>query len=198
MENMEKKTNGTPKPMRQTPSWLQAILRWGLVILVALISGALLITLIFHQPLRQEYKRVSTELETAADEITDLSDQVADLNDEVTQLTTANEDLQLNLDNAGLQQAITSALAEVRATRIAIITDDLAGARLSITQAIQSLNTIKELIDKDNIDIVTDMLNKAEQANTDLQTNLTLALPAMELLDTNLLSLSETLFPSQP
>jgi chromosome segregation ATPase len=198
MENTEKKTNGTPRPVRQTPPWLQAILRWGLVILVAFTLGALLITLIFHQPLRQEYKRVSNELESATDEITGLSDQVTDLTVEVTELTTTNENLQLNLDNAGLQQAITSALAEVRATRIAIVTGDHAGARLSITQAIQSLRSIQELIDKDNLDIVTDMLNKAEQANTDLQTDLTLAIPAMELLDTNLLSLFKTLFPAQP
>ena len=196
MENMEKKTNGAP--VRQIPSWLRAIVRWGLVILVAFTLGALLITLIFHQPLRQEYKRVSAELETATDEITDLSDQVTDLTTEAAELTSANETLQLNLDNAGLQQAITSALAEVRATRLAIVTGDLAGARLSITQAIQSLRSIQELIDKDNLDIVTDMLNKAEQANTDLQAELTSALPAMELLDTNLLALFKTLFPAQP
>ena len=195
MENTEKKNISTQKPESQLPSWLRAILRWGLVILVAFTLGAVLVALVFHLPLRQDYHRISGELDIATDETLDLSDQVTDLTSEVSDLTANNETMQLNLDNARLKQAITSALAEVRATRLAILTDDLAGARLAITQSIQSLTTIKELIDKDNDDIVTDMLEKANQANTDIQRDMESALPTLEELDNNLLSLFETLFP---
>jgi uncharacterized protein YlxW (UPF0749 family) len=189
MENTEEKINDKPKPVRQTPTWLQSFLRWGLVILVAFALGAVLVALVFHLPLQQEYKQASSDLESATAEVTDLTAQVNDL-------TATNEQLQQNLDNADLQQSITSALAEVRAARLAIGANDPAGARLSVTQAIQSLDTLAGLIDKDNSDIVTNMQDKANQANIDLQTDLTSALPALEQLDDNLVSLFDTLLPS--
>jgi uncharacterized protein YlxW (UPF0749 family) len=189
MENTEEKINDKPQPIRQTPAWLQSFLRWGLVILVAFALGAVLVALVFHLPLQQEYKQVSNDLENATAEVTDLTTQVNDL-------TATNEVLQQNLDNADLRQSITSALADVRAARLAIGADDQAGARLAVTQAIQSLDTLAGLIDKDNSDIVTNMQDKANQANTDLQTDLTSALPALEQLDDNLVSLFDTLFPS--
>ena len=73
MENTEEKINDTPKPVRQTPAWLQSFLRWGLVILVAFALGAVLVALVFHLPLQQDYKQVSSELESATEEITDLT-----------------------------------------------------------------------------------------------------------------------------
>jgi hypothetical protein len=39
------------------------------------------------------------------------------------------------------------------------------------------------------------MQDKANQANTDLQSGLTAAVPALEQLDTNLVSLLDALFP---
>lgn len=194
MENTEKELNSTPKPTRQAPSWLKAILRWAVIILVAFASGAVLVVLAFYLPLRQDYRQVSEELDVTTDEVIDLSDQVTDLTNQVSELTSSTESLQQSLDDANLQQAIISALADERATRLAILTDDLAGARLAITQAIQSLDMVNDLIEKENSDIVNDMLNKADQANTDLQRDMTSALPALKLLDTNLLLLSETLF----
>jgi chromosome segregation ATPase len=188
MENIEEKTNDTPKPVRQTPAWLRGFLRWGLVILIAFALGAALIALVFHLPLQQDYKRVSSELESASAEITDLTGQLSEL-------TATNESLQQNLDGATLQQSIFNALAEVRAARLAIAANDPAGARLAVTQAIQSLDTLAGLIDKEHSDIVGNMLEKATQANIDLQTDMAVALPALEQLDTNLVSLIQTLFP---
>lgn len=189
MENIEEKSNDTPKPVRQMPTWLHSFLRWGLIILVAFALGAVLVTLVFHLPLQQEYKQVSSDLENATVEITDLTSQVDDL-------TAANQGLQQNLDSADLQTSITSSLAEIRAARLAIGVNDPAGARLATTQVIQSLDTLASLIDKDHIDIVTNMQEKANQANLDLQTELVSALPALEQLDNNLVSLLDTLFPS--
>jgi chromosome segregation ATPase len=189
MEITEEKTNNSPKPVRQMPSWLRGFMRRGLIILVAFTLGAILIALVFYLPLQQDYKEVSNQLDNATADIADLTDQV-------DELSTQNEDLQQSLDAAGLQLSITSALAEVREAHLAIIANDPAGARLAVTQAIQSLSTLSDLIDKENSDIVTNMLEKANQANIDLQTDLTSALPALEQLDKNLVSLFNTLFPS--
>ncbi|MCU0487157.1 MAG: hypothetical protein MUC85_13720 [Anaerolineales bacterium] len=103
--------------------------------------------------------------------------------------------MQQDLANISLKQAITGSLAEVRAARLAIAADDPAGARLAVTRAIQSLDTLATLIDKDHSDIVTNMQDKANQANTDLQSGLTAAVPALEQLDANLVSLLDALFP---
>lgn len=189
MENNEEKTNNGPKPARQIPSWLQGFLRWGLIILVAFTLGAVLVALAFYLPLQQDYKQTSTRLDS-------VTADVADLTDQVDELTIQNEDLQQSLDASELQSSITSALAEVRDARLAITAKDSAGARLAVTQAIQSLSALTGLVDKENTDIVTNMLEKANQANVDLQLDLTSALPGLEQLDKNLVSLFNTLFPS--
>jgi uncharacterized protein YoxC len=189
MENTEEKINESPTPQRQMPAWLQSFLRWGLVILIAFALGAVLVALAFHLPLQREYKQVSSDLESATADITELTAQADDL-------TAFNEGLQQDLDNATLHAAIASALAEVRASRLAISANDPAGARLAATQAIQSLDVLASLIDKDHSDIVTNMQEKAGQSNLDLQTELASALPALEQLDDNLVSLMDTLFPS--
>ena len=188
MENTEEKTDITPKPTKQMPGWLAAFLRWGLVILVAFALGALFIALVVHLPLQQAYNEASADLEKANADVTQLTGQVSEL-------TATNETMQQDLANISLKQAITGSLAEVRAARLAIAADDPAGARLAVTRAIQSLDTLATLIDKDHSDIVTNMQDKANQANTDLQSGLTAAVPALEQLDTNLVSLLDALFP---
>lgn len=188
MENTEEKTDITPKPTKQMPGWLVAFLRWGLVILVAFALGALFIALVVHLPLQQTYNEVSADLEKANGDVTQLTGQV-------NELTASNETMGQDLANISLKQAITGSLAEVRAARLAIAADDPAGARLAVTRAIQSLDTLATLIDKDHSDIVTNMQDKANQANTDLQSGLTAAVPALEQLDTNLVSLLDALFP---
>jgi len=167
---------------------LQGFLRWGLIILVAFTLGAVLIALVFYLPLQQDHKLISTQLDDATAEVADLTNQV-------DTLTAQNEALQQSLDATGLQTSIASALADVREARLAINANDPAGARLAVTQAIQSLKTLTGLVDKENSDIVTNMLEKANQANIDLQTDLASALPGLEQLDKNLVSLFNTLFP---
>lgn len=189
MENTEEKTNPETKPVRQMPPWLQGFLRWGLIILVAFVLGAALVALVWFLPLQQDYKLVSTQLEQAEADVTELTTQV-------DALTAQNENLQQSLDATGLQTAITSALADVREARLAIDANDPAGARLAVTQSIQSLSTLTGLVDKENSDIVSNMLEKANQANVDLQTDLASAVPGLEQLDKNLVSMFNTLFPS--
>ncbi len=189
MENNDEKVVESPTPQRKMPTWLQSFLRWGLVILIAFALGAVLVALVYYLPLQREYKQVSSDLESATSEIADLTTQVNDL-------TASNEDLQQGLDNANLHASIAGTLAEVRAAQLAIEANDPAGARLAVTKAIQSLDTLASLIDKANSDIVSNMQEKADQANLDLLTELASALPALEQLDGNLVSLMDTLFPS--
>lgn len=189
MENPEENTKNAPKPARQAPGWLTAFLRWGLVILLAFALGAVLVTLVFYLPLQQDHKQVSSDLQSANADIVDLTGKV-------DQLTADNETFQQDLADTSLKQAITGALSEVRAARLAIAVDDPAGARLAVTRVIQSLDILASLIDNDNRDIVANLQEKAGLANTDLQAGLKAALPALEQLDANLISLLNTLFPS--
>ena len=188
MENPEESTSSAPKPVRQTPAWLSTSLRWGLVVLVAVVLGAVFITLVYHLPLQRNFKQVSSDLDSA-------NAQVSDLTDQVSELTASIETLQQAVADRSLQLAITLALADVRASKLAIVADDPAGARLAVTRVIQALDTLAELIDKDNRDIVANMQDKADQANTDLQASLTTAIPVLDQLEANLVSIHNTLFP---
>lgn len=189
MENPEESTSSVPKPVRQTPAWLSTSLRWGLVILVAFILGAVFVTLAYHLPLQRNYKQVSSDLDS-------VNTQVSDFTAQVSELTASNDAMQQVLADRSLQLAIITALADVRAARLAITAEDPAGARLAVTRAVQALDTLAGLIDKDNSDIVANMQDKADQANTDLQASLTTAIPVLEQLEANLVSIHNTLFPT--
>lgn len=162
---------------------------WMLVALVAFGLGALLIAVAFYFPNRQMLNTANADLEHANATISDMTDQVATLQAE-------NETLQQNLDSATLHMVVLEALSGVRGASLAVNAGDYAGARLSLIQASEALDTLPGRLGTDQSDVLAAMQQGAAQALTEIQSNLTSAPPELDLLTKNLVQLEKNLFPN--
>ena len=162
---------------------------WMLVALLAFGLGALLIAVALYFPNRQMLNTANADLEHANATISSMTDQVATLQ-------TDNETLQKDLDSATLHMYVLKALSGVRGASLAVTADDYAGARLSLIQASEAIDTLSGLLGPDQKDVLTAMQQSAAQALTDVQNDLKSAQPELDQLIKNLVQLEANLFPN--
>ncbi len=185
-----KETNlSESKPKTHLQKSIRGVLRWALVALLAFGLGALLIALALYFPARQKLDKANAELEQANAIIIGKTDQI-------TTLQTDNETLQKNLDSATLHMYMLGALSGVRGASLAVAIDDYAGARLSLIQASEALDTLSALLGTDQKDMLTAMQQSATQALTEVKTDLKSAQPELDQLVKNLVQMEDTLSPN--
>lgn len=94
---------------------------------------------------RQKLEKANADLEQANAKIT-----VNTANpDQITILQVGNETLQKELDATTLHMYVLEALSGVRGASLAVAADDYAGARLSLIQASEALDTLSGLLGTD-------------------------------------------------
>jgi peptidoglycan hydrolase CwlO-like protein len=177
------------KPETRLQKSLRGALRWVLVALLAFGLGVLSIAFALYVPTRQKFDKANADLEHANATITGKTDQI-------TTLQTSNETLQKNLDSTTLNMYMLKALSGVRGASLAVAADDYAGARLSLIQASEALDTLSGLLGTDQKDVLTAMQKSAAQALTEVKTNLKSAQPELDQLTKNLVQLQDNLFPN--
>jgi hypothetical protein len=170
------------KPETRLQKSMRGALRWVVLALVAFGLGALLIIFMLYVPTRQKYDKSDADLKQATDHITTLE---AD-----------KQGLQKNLDSATLHMYVLKALSGVRGASLAVAADDYAGARLSLIQASEALDTLPTLLGADQKDVSTAMQTSAAQALTKVKTDLKSAQPELDQLTKNLVQLEDNLFPN--
>jgi len=178
------------RPETRLQKSLRGALRWVVVALLAFGLGALLIAFVLYVPTRQKLDKANTDLEHANATITGKTEQI-------TTLQTGNDTLQENLDSAMLHMLVLGALSGVRGASLAVAADDYAGARLSLIQASEALDTLSGLlVGTDQKDVLAAMQQSAAQSLTDVKTDLTSAQPELDQLTKNLVQLEHNLFPN--
>jgi chromosome segregation ATPase len=177
------------KPETRLQKVMRGTLRWVLVGLLAFGAGALLITFTLFLPARQKLAIANTDLEQANTTITSKTEQI-------TTLQADNETLQENLDSTTLHMYVLEALSGVRGASLAVAADDYAGARLSLIQASEALDTLSGLLGTDQTDVLSAMQESASQALTNVQNDLKSAQPELDQLTKNLVQLEDNLFPN--
>jgi hypothetical protein len=161
---------------------MRGTLRWVLVAVLAFGLGALLIAFALYVPTWQKLDKANATLTGKTDQITTLQ--------------TGNKALQKNLDSATLHMYVLKALSGVRAASLAVAADDYAGARLSLIQASEALDTLSGLLGTDQKDVLAAMQQSAAQALTEVKTDLKSAQPDLVQLTKNLVQLEDNLFPN--
>jgi hypothetical protein len=177
------------KPETRLQKLMRGALRWVLVGLLAFGLGALIITFALYIPTRQKLDKASADLESANATITAKTDQI-------TTLQTGNETLQKELDSTTLHMYVLEALSGVRGASLAVAAVDYAGARLSLIQASEALDTLSGLLGMDQKDILSAMQQSAVQVLADVQNELKSAQPELDQLTKNLVQLEDNLFPN--
>jgi len=188
---MDEKESVQPeaKPETRPKKSIRGTLRWLLVALLAFRLGALIIIFLLYIPTQQELVKAHTDLEQANATVTSQSDQIITLQ-------TANESLQKDRDSAELHSYVLRALAGVRGASQAVVADDYAGARLSLVQASDALDSLSGLLGTDQKDVLTAMQRSAAQALSKVKINLISAQPELDQLTNNLVQLEDNLFPN--
>ncbi len=166
------------RPETRLQKSMRGALRWVLVVLLAFGVGALLIAFALYLPTRQRLDKANADLEYANAAIA------------------ANETLQKNLDSVTLHMVVLKALSGVRGASLAVAADDYAGARLSLIQASDALDTLSGLLGTDQKDVLTAMQQSAAQALTEVKNDLMSAQPELDQLTNNLVQLEDNLFPN--
>lgn len=168
------------RPETRLQKSMRSALRWALVALLAFGLGALLIAIALYNPAQQKLDKANTTItgNTA----------------QITTLQTANTTLQKNSDSATLHMVVLKALSGVRGASLAVAAGDYAGARLSLTQASNALDTLSGLLGTDQKDVYTSMQQSAAQALTELKADLKSAQPELDQLTKNLVQLEKNLF----
>jgi len=168
------------RPETRLQKSMRGALRWALVALLAFGLGALLIAFALYVPARQKLDKANTTMTANTAQITTLQ--------------TANATLQTNLDSATLHMYVLKALAGVRGASLAVAAGDYAGARLSLTQASEALDSLSGLLGADQKDVFTAMQQSAAKALTEVQSDLKSAQPELDQLTSNLVQLEKNLF----
>jgi hypothetical protein len=164
-------------------------LRWGVVMLAAFGLGALLIAFALYIPTGQKLAKANVDLANANITITDTTDQI-------TNLKSGNETLKKDLESIILYGHVLKALSGVRGASLAVAADDYAGARLSLIQTSEALDSLSGLLEIDQKDVLTAMQKSAAQALIDVKADLKSAQPGLDQLTKNLVQLEDNLFPN--
>lgn len=191
-------------PQKQPSSFLIRALRWTLGFLIVFGLGAITVIYFGLLPTQKNYRDTNQNLQTARQNIEEIQSQSqqeqANLQAEIDRLKTfenKNQELQNQLNQAELHVAILSAQNNVIAAQLALEKEDTNSASLALSQTPNTLDTISNMLEPNQRDVVTKMKDRLELATNGIDTNTYAALSDLDVLYNDLIKLENTLF-SQP
>jgi hypothetical protein len=189
---------------KQTPSFLLSALRWVLGILIVFGLGAILVIYFGLLPAQQNLRDTNQELQSAQQRIEEIQSQAqqeqANLQAEIDRLKTfedKNQALQTQLNQAELHVAILSAQNDVISAQLALEKEDTNSASLALSQTSNTLDTISNMLEPNQREVVTKMKDRLDLAVNGIDTNTYAALSDLDVLYNDLIKLENALF-SQP
>jgi multidrug resistance efflux pump len=185
--NEKESTLNEARPETRPQKSMRGVLRGVLAALLVFGLGVLLIAFALYLPARQKLDKANADLDHASATITGNTAQIATLQ-------TGNVTLQKNLDSATLHMYVLKALSGVRGASLAVAAGDYAGARLSLTQASEAVDSLSGLLGTDQKDVFNAMQQSAAQALTEVKADLKSAQPELDQLTMNLAQLEKNLF----
>jgi len=166
------------------------ILIWLVVIVIAFAGGFFLDAVIRYQPAIGQVEKLTVDLTTAGDEITALEGEIerlsafedknVALNEEITDLTT--------------HLTILSIRAAVADATLALEQDRTADAKLALDKVGSSLETLKTMLNEDQVEVVDNMLQRHQLIVIELTGDTFSAQTDLDVLASKLNTLENTLF----
>ena len=176
-------------------------IRWVFGVLILFGLGFLAGIYLLYRPAVEEGDKTATQLSaelTAANEkITELENTVSNLNAEIDSLQPLKERNDALLDekrNLDLHIAILDARVDVANAQLALEQDDNAQARIILNQTSVALNTIEELLEADQKEVVSDLKQRLSLVMDELEDDPFAAKSDLDVLETKLLQLEDSLF----
>ena len=192
------------KPEKQSPGFLIRGLRWFLGVLIVFSLGAVTVIYFGLLPAQQNVRNTNQELQNAQQQINDNQNQAQQEQDslqaEIDRLQTfesKNQELQTQLTEEQLHVAILSAQNNVVSAQLALEKEDTNSASLALSQTSKTLDTISNLLEPNQREVVASMKDRLDLAVTGIDANTYAALSDLDVLYNDLIKLENTFF-SQP
>lgn len=192
------------KPIKQPPSLMIRTLRWILGILIVFGLGAVTAIYFGLIPAQDRNYTISQELQSAQQNIEEIQSQAqqeqANLQAEIERLKpfeAKNQELQAQLNQAELHVAILNAEKDVISAQLALEKEDTNSASLALSKTPETLDTISDMLESNQREVVSKMKDRLDLAVNGIDTNTYAALSDLDVLYNDLIKLENTLY-SQP
>ncbi|HFC09224.1 MAG TPA: hypothetical protein ENJ54_05155 [Chloroflexi bacterium] len=156
------------KPPSKARRFLRRLWRWTLVVLVVFGLGFVAATWRLYVPARNAARQAQAQAQQAAQQVQDLQTQLQQVQSQRDALQEEVESAQQASDRAMLEAALSDALAEAYAVRLALKDEDATGASLHAEALGRALQALQQKTPTAHRDLVAQMQKQA----ADIQANL--------------------------
>ncbi len=157
-----------PKPPGKAKRFLRRLWRWTLTVLVVFGLGFVAATWRLYVPARNTARQAQAQAQKAAQQVKDLQGRLQQVQSQRDALQQQLQGAQKANDNAVLEAALSDALAEAYAVRVALKDEDATGARLHAEALGRALQALQQKTPAAHRDLVVQMQKQA----ADIQSNL--------------------------
>ncbi len=184
----------------KTRRFFRRFIRWTAGLLIIFGLGFLTGIFMIYQPAQQasetRNQQIAADLDTANDQILDLQNQIVDLKGQIADLEpleATNNNLLAAQADFQIHIAILDARLDVANAMLSLKDDDSAQARISLAKTGETLDTISELLEPGQRDVVVEMAKRLDQVLSEIADNLYAAESDLDVLATDLLRLEDAL-----
>ncbi len=158
-----------PKPPGKARRFLRRLWRWTLIVLVVFGLGFVAATRVLYVPARRSAQQAQAQAQQAVQQAQSLQDQLKQVQSQRDALQQEVKNAQQASDRAMLEAALSGALAEAYAVRVALKDEDATGARLHAEALGRALQTLQQKTPAAHRDLVAQMQKQVAeiQANLD-------------------------------
>jgi len=168
------------------------ILIWLVVIAIAFAGGFFLDAVIRYQPANVRIEKLTADLATAGDEITALEGEI----ERLSAFEDTNVALSEEITDLTTHLTILSIRAAVADAALALEQDRTADAKLALDKVGTSLESLKTMLNEDQVDVVDNMLQRHQLIVIELTGDTFAAQTDLDVLASKLNTLENILFSS--
>jgi predicted DNA-binding protein (UPF0251 family) len=184
------------KPEKETPSKVRKVWRkfliWMVVVAIAFAGGFFFDTAFRYQPQVELVNALNGDLETANEEIQSLEAEILRLSEFEEENIALNEQIQ----QITVHITLLSAKAAVADAFLAVEQDRPADARLALDKVGSTLETLKDMLNEDQAEVVENMIQRHNLIMIELEGEGSSVQTDLELISNKLNTLEATLFAS--
>lgn len=173
--------------------WRTALI-WLTVVAVAFLAGVLTFYFMRYKPLNESLTQTQGDLVEANQNISDLEANLSATNDRVGTLESENQAIQSELDAVTTHLELLQVLAQVNIARLALVDDDVVGAKTALENTSAQLEALAPRIAEVDANLAETMPQRLALILAGLNSDVETAKVDLELLTGNLLDVEAILF----
>jgi len=181
--------------------FFRKLIRWTAGLLIIFGLGLITSIIVFYRPAVKEaettIQQLKSDISAKEDTILDLQEQITDLKSQIAELEPlegANNDLLAAQADFQLHIAILDARLDVANAMLSLKGDDIAQARVVLNNTGKTLETISELLEPGQRDVVVAMVQRLDLVLSEIEEDPYAAESDLDVLSTNLLQLEDAFF----